>query len=181
MSSLMYAQMGMDVLGGITSFATAREEGKLQRAVQDYNNTISALSAAQSHNVTTLNEIQTQDAAQRTALEIQKQAMTAEGAARVSAGAAGVSGGAVDSVMRALRSSVSRAHYGTMQQLQAQYRSFGQERRNTAVAAVLNKNITVIPRPSATSALLGLSKNMLGTWDKHQPAGERLADQLSRI
>ena len=181
MSNLMYAQMGLDVLGGVTSFASAREEGKLQRAIQDYNNTISALSAAQANNVTTLNEIQAQDAAQRTALEIQKQAMTAEGAARVSAGAAGVSGGAVESVMRGLRSSVSRAHYGTMQQLQAQYRSFGQERRNTAMQAVLNKDVSVIPRPSGTSALLGISKTMLSTWDKHQPAGERLADQLSRI
>lgn len=181
MSNLMYAQMGLDVLGGLSSFSAAREEAKLQRAVQDYNNTISALSAAQSQNVTTLNEIQAQDAAQRTAVEIQKQALSAEGSARVSAGAAGVSGGSVESVMRALRSSVSRAHYGTMQQLQAQYRSFGQERRNTAMAAILNKDITVIPRPSSTSAMLGIGKTMLSTWDKHQPAGERISDQLSII
>lgn len=177
--SLMSAQMGISISQGLTGFFVAKEEAKLQRVVQAYNNTISALSASQADNVTTLNEIQAQDASTRMSTEIQRQSIVATGQAKVAAGAAGVAGGSVKNVMRGLRSSAARAQYARTEQLQGQFRAFGQERRNTAVAKVLNKDISVIPQPSGAAALVGIGTNLLDIWDSHQAPGETIADRLS--
>lgn len=176
--NLMYAQMGLSAINSVSGFFVGREQYKMERAMQAYNNTMSALSAAQANNVTTLNEIQANDAATRQEQEIQRELMIAEGQAKVAAGAAGVTGGSVEGVMRGLRSSAARAKYATDVQLEQQLNAFNQERRNTAISKAMNKDISVIPKPSATSALLGVGKNMLAIWDSHQPEGERIGDQF---
>lgn len=173
---LMSAQMGISIASGLSDFAIGSENAKLQRSIQAYNNTISALSAAQANNATTVSEIEAQDAATRMDAEIQRQAIIAEGEASVAAGAAGVAGNSVHGVMRGLRSSAARAQYARKENLKGQFRSFGQERRNTAVAKALNKDISVIPNPSGASALLGIGTNLMKIWDSHQAPGDKIAD-----
>ena len=87
---LMYAQMGLSVVQSFASTAVAQQQEKMAQAVQDYNNTMAALAAAQSNNTTTLNEISVQDASVRDDIAIQQEAMIAVGDAEVAAGAAGV-------------------------------------------------------------------------------------------
>ncbi len=180
MASLMYAQMGLSIIGGLGQSAVAREQAKMQESLQRYRNTISALQGAQNRNVITRDEISAQDASVRQDLEIQRQGIIAEGQARVSSASAGVSGGSINRVMQGLRNSVARAQYARTEGLEQQYTTFGQERRNVGVAQALSKDVTVIPRPSAASTLLGIGTDLLKTYDAHQPIGDRLFDQERR-
>lgn len=180
MGSLMYAQMGLRAFQGITNFAVAREQAKMDRVIQDYNNTMSALAAAQSQNTIRQNEIQARDASVRQGLGIQQALIAAEGAAEVSAGAAGVAGGSVQGVMRGLRASASQAQYARTEQTRLQMEAFGQERRNVNIAKATNKDVSVIPRASATSALLGIGTDMLKIWDSNQTPQDQLASRLGR-
>lgn len=176
--NLMYAQMGLSVVQSFASTAVARQQEKMAQAVQDYNNTMSALAAAQSNNTTTLNEISVQDASVRDDIAIQQEAMIAVGDAEVAAGAAGVGGGAIDSVMFGLRSSAAKAQYGRQQSLKNQFMQFGQERTNTELAKVTNKDVTILPRTSAGTALLGAGTSLLKIWDSHQTPDQKLAARL---
>lgn len=180
MGSLMYAQMGISAISSLSNFAVARQQAKMDEAIQAYNNTISALSAAQSRNTVTHNELQARDASVRQGLEIQQSLLRAEGSARVAAGAAGVTGGSVRSVMQGLRSSAAQAQYARTEQTRKQMQAFGQERRNIGIAQALHKDVSVIPKADATSALLGLGTNMLQLWDQHQPAGDGIAARLGK-
>ncbi len=177
MASLMYAQMGLAAIGGLAQSAVAREQSKMQESLQRYHNTFSALQSAQNLNIITRDEISAQDASVRQNLEIQRQGIIAKGQARVSAASAGVSGDSINRVMQGLRNSVARAQYARTENLEKQYSGFGQERRNVAFAQALNKDVTVIPRPSAASTLLGIGTDLLRTYDAHQPVGDRLFDQ----
>lgn len=177
-TGLMFAQMGLDIAQGLGALGVAREQAKMQESLQAFNNTMSAISAAQANNITTLNEITAQDAAARMDTEIQRQVLVAEGQATVAAGAAGVAGGSVANVMRGLRSSAARAQFARKQNLNNQLTAFGQERRNTAVAKAMNRDVTVIPKPSTTSAMLGIGAGMLEIWDSHQTPSEKLSARL---
>ncbi len=180
MPSLMFTQMGLSAIGGLASVGVSAQQAKLNESIQQYRNTISALQAAQSRNVLTENEIGARDASIRQDLDIQRQGIMAEGQARTSSAEAGVSGGSTSRVMQGLRNSVARAQYGRTERLEQQYNSFGQERRNVGVAQALNKDISVMPRPSATSTLLGIGTDLLKIYDAHQPAGDRLFDPVRR-
>lgn len=178
--NLMYAQMGLSIAQNFASIGVAREQEKMAQAVQDYNNTMSALAAAQANNITTLNEISAQDESQRMDIEIQKHALEATGEASVAAGAAGVSGGAVDSVMLGIRTAAARAQHSRKTALDNQFIQFGQERVNTAVAAVTNKDVTILPRTSAGTALLGIGSDLLKIWDRHQTPEDKIAARLGK-
>ena len=179
MSGLMFAQMGLSAIQGWGQYRIASIQAEMQQNLQDYQNTMSALSAAQSHNILTGNEVSVRDAGVRAAEALQQRALKQEGSAQVAAGAAGVTGSTTEVVMRDLRSSAARANKSRTDQLQAQYRAFGQERRNVNLAQIYNKDVSVIPKPSAASALLGIGTSLLNIWDSHQTPGRTIAARLS--
>lgn len=178
--NLMYAQMGIGIVEGVGGLLMSREQQKMDAAIQAYNNTMSALAAAQSFNSITQSENDVRDASVRMSESIQRQTLIAEGQAKVSAGAAGVEGGSVDQVMAGLRSSASQAQYARGVNAKNQRRAYGQERRNVHIAKALNKDVSVIPRPSAASAALGLGTNLLSIWDSHQTPDNTVASRLGR-
>ncbi len=181
MSNLMYAQMGLSALDSLTSYASASIQSRTARAVQDYQNTMSSLSAAQSLNTVNLNEIQQRDASVRASEQLQVAAMEQEGSNAVAAAAAGVAGNSVDSVARHLRGSAARANHARLTQLKSMYQASGQERKNILVAKAYNKDVSVIPRPSAASAILGVGASMLDIWDSNQTPNESISGRLSRL
>jgi len=175
----MMAQMGLSLVQGWGQYQTASIQARMQQDVQDYKNTMSALSAAQSKNTITSNEISVRDASIRASDALQQQSLKQQGAAAVSAGAAGVSGNTTDLVMRDLVSSAAQANKSRLNELSAQYRAFGQERKNVNLGQIYNKDVSVIPKPSAASALLGIGTNLLSIWDSHQTPGNTIAANLS--
>ncbi len=180
MPSLMYKQMGLAAIGGLASAVVSKEQARLDESIQRYRNTISALQGAQSRNTITENEIAAQDASTRQDLEIQRQGIIAEGQARTSSATAGISGGSTNRVLQGLRNSVARAQYGRTERLEQQFNAFGAERRNVGISQALSKDTSVIPSPSAASALLGIGTDLLRTYDAHQPKGDRLFDLTRR-
>lgn len=176
--SLMYAQMGLTAVNTIGAGIRAGIQADMERDMQRYQNTMAALSAAQSKNAINSNQIQVRDASLRVAETIQQEAMAQEGSAAVAAGAAGVRGSSTAAVMRDLQAGELKAQKSRMDQLQAQYRSFGQDRRNVDLAVTYNKDVSIIPRPSTASMMLGLSAGMLDIYNSHQTPGDRLEARL---
>lgn len=177
--SLMYMQMGLKALGTLGSFAEQKIQTDLNKSVQTYRNTMAALSAAQSNNVVVSNEIQARDAAVRQGVTIEKQALMDTENAKVAAATAGVSGGSVDAVARNLKASAINANKSRLSQLAMQMRAYNQEKRNIAVTKAYSKDISVIPKPSTSSMLLGLGMQMIDTHDMNVPEGDRIMSDLS--
>lgn len=177
--SLMFAQMGLSIAQGIGSYASANIKARMQESIQDYRNTMSALSAAEAQNTVTHNEIAVLDAADQQREQQQIIALKQEGAADVASAAAGVSGTTSDLIMKDLKASAARANKARLDQVEAQFIAYGQERKNIELSNIYNKDISVIPKPSAASALLGIGTNLLSIYDQHQTPGNTIAARLS--
>lgn len=178
---LMLGQMGLSLVGSATQFASQSIATKMQSAYQDYRNTMSALNAAQTKNAITLNEIAVRDASISEAADIETQSLRDKGAAEVAAASAGVKGNSVNLVMRELAGSAARANKNRIDNLTAQYTAQNQERRNVEVGQVMGKDVSVIPKVSAATALIGAGTSLLNIWDSHQTPGDSIAGRLSRI
>jgi len=167
----MYAQMGLSFATGVADFINAGTEAKMAKALQDYRNTMQALSAARSYNAVTVNEVRTRDQLVQNDQFLQKTAMKDQAAATVAAAAAGVAGNSVDMAMRDLQASAGRASWAQRRQANQALSEMGAQRTSIAIAQISNKDIQVIPKPSVGSLLLGTATSMLNIYDSHQPAG----------
>lgn len=176
---IMYAQMGMGLLGGLADLNTAKTEGKLARMTQKYQNTMADLSKAQSLNAMTDNEISFRDSVVHTKKAVELAALQDTAAAAVSAATAGVDGGSARAVLRGLTRSRLSATTAIDKSVLAQRRAFVNERRNVEIASIYGKDISIIPKPSTASALLGIGAGMIDVFDKHQPEGSKTTDAIA--
>lgn len=175
----MYAQMGMSVISGLSAHGTAKHNARMETIMRDYNQTMSDISAAQQLNTMTENEISARDASIRAASALDIQSMKDRANAEVDAAASGVAGGSVRNSLRGLTRSRLMAKKAMHEKVKAQKRSFAQDRRNVALARVMNKDVSVIPKPSTASALLGLGASMIDIYDSHQPDGQKIEDTIA--
>lgn len=127
-----------------------------------------------------LKEAHMHDAALRGGESIQMETLAASASAEAAAAAAGVHGGAVAATLRGIQRDSAQAKQALHENTMQQARAARHERTNVALAAVYNKDISVIPRPSAASALLGLGMNLIDIYDSHQPPGQTLLDRAMR-
>lgn len=176
--SLMFAQMGLSLVQDIGAFGEASIDAKMARSRQAYQNTMSALSAANAYNTVTFNENQALKQSDITRQAQQIAALEQEGKADVASGAAGVSGNTSDLIVRDLEASAARANKVRLDQLSGQMIAYGQERKNIELSKIYNKDISVIPKPSAASAMLGIGTNLLSIYDSHQTPSETIAARL---
>lgn len=176
----MLSQMGLQVAQGLGAFAQSRITSDLETAYKKYRNVMSALSAAQEQNNVVLNSIAIRDASIAEQEQIEIAAIREQGSAQVSAAAAGVKGNSVDLTMRSLAADAARANKTRLDNLNNQFTALNGEKRNIQVAAVMNKDISVIPRASVATTLLGMGTQLINTWDSHQTPGEKITDRLSR-
>lgn len=174
----MYASMGLDLAQGLTGFAQASIASKLASKLQKYRNAMLEVSAAMSRSVAGLNKIATRDAGVRLQFSLQVQAAEDQGAARVAAAAAGVQGGSVDRTMRGLRQSAANAQAARKARTSAENRGHDNDLRNINVGAITGRDITVRSKPSLLAASVGIGKNLIDTYDRFQPEGDKLGDQL---
>lgn len=171
--SLIYAQMGMKVIGAISAFSASSHQAKMDRISRDYNEKMSAISKAMQLNVQTQNEIETKDAAVRARMALDLTAMQDRAEAEVSAAAAGNAGGSVAGTMRGLMRSKLQARQALRTNVKQQARANTQTRRNIEFAAVMGKDISPLGRPSVASAMLGLGAQLLDVYDSHQPPSQK--------
>lgn len=178
---LTYAKMGMSVVSTLSDMNTQSTEYKLRRQAQDYQNHMQAFTGALSLNAQTENEINVRDAAARAATSIQLQSMQDRAGATASAAASGVTGSSVASAQRGLMRSKLQASEALKKRLAMQRRANTSARRNVHLGMALNKDVSVIPRPSAVSSLLGLGASLIDIYDENQPDGSRTTDALSEL
>ncbi len=177
--SLMYAQMGFSVASAFAQGMSAKAGYDMERVQRDYQDKMSAISAAQSRNALTTNEIAARDAAMSASQAIQVQSLVDASATEADAAAAGVTGGSVRSSMRGIMRSRLLAKKALSDKVQANARAFTQDRRNLALSEVMNKDVSVIPRPSVASSLLGLGASIIDIYDSHQPEGGKTTDTIA--
>ena len=157
---MLAAQAGMAALSYGQSSATSETQYKADKKWKKYQNTMLALSAAQSQNAITTNQSQATMASAVEALEIDKAVITQRGDATVQAAAAGVGGNSVASSVRAVERSGAVAEYARQEDLRNAYLGFDYERRNIAMSAKMGENTNYIPKPSSISAALGFAKDV---------------------
>lgn len=157
---MLAAQAGMAAISAGQSSAASEAQYKADKKWKKYQNTMLALSAAQTQNAITTNVTQTTLASATQALEIDKAVMNQRGDAVVQAAAAGVGGGSVASSVRAVERSGAQAEYQRQEDLRNAYLGFDYERRNVAMQAKMGENTNYIPKPSSASSLLGFAKDV---------------------
>ena len=174
MNVLMMAQMGQQIAGAFGQYRTAQIQAGMQERIAEYRDTMAALSASRATDAVGINEIRARDSFQRNSAELGKKIIEDKGRQQVMAAVAGVTGNAIDMMAGSLRASASRASMHMSRQFQEQLGELSEQRRTIAVNAAAGKSVQVIPKPSASAALLGLSTQMLQLYDSHQPPGSRL-------
>lgn len=176
-----YMRMGVQAFGGVTDFMIRGIQASMNEAAQAHSNAMRELASASATNQVTLAESQIRDKSMRLSAALQKQSIKDRGSAEVSAAAAGVKGGSVEQMMLGLRRSAMQAQHARMRNRDAQLLAQDTQRNNIKLAAVLGEDISVIPQPSAASAMLGLGAQLIQTYDENQPEGSRFADSDRRV
>jgi len=163
-------------VSGLSNYMLGRTQAKMQESAQAHSNAMRRISSAQQQNTVTLQEAAIQDESTRLGVTLQEQSIRDRGAAEVSAAAAGVAGGSVDQAMLGLRRSAIQAQDARMKNMTAQLYATEEQRKNIRISGILGQDVSVIQRPSAASAMLGLGTQLLGQWDANQPKGSKIAD-----
>lgn len=159
---MLAAQVGMSAVSHGMSSAASEAQYKADKKWQKYQNTMLALSAAQSQNAITTNVTQATLASAAEALEIRKATIAASGDAKVQAAAAGVGGNSVASAVRDVEKSGAQLEFARQEELRNAYLGFDYERRNVALSAKMGENANYIPKPSSVSSMLGFAKDVGG-------------------
>lgn len=157
---MLAGQLALSAVDRGMSSAASEAQYKADKKWKKYQNTMLALSAAQSQNAVTTNVTQQTLASATQALEIDKATMGARGDAVVQAAAAGVGGNSVASGIRAVERSGANAEFQRQEDLRNAYLGFDYERRNIAMSAKMGENSSYIPKPSSVSSYLGFAKDV---------------------
>jgi hypothetical protein len=180
MSNLMYADMAISAFSKVGGYLVSKEESKLARSVQKFRNTMSALSAAQSENAITQNEIDAADNTAFSRLSLQVSSMRDQAAYDVEAAAAGIMGRSVDIGRAQLDADFDRAKTTIDRTDLRTRRQFGQQRQTVKLQQIYNKDTSVIPKPSLGNTLLDIGMSSVDIWDKHNPEDRQVSALLSR-
>lgn len=180
MSNLMYAEMGLNAFASLGEYAVARQQAKLERSVQKFKNTMAALSAANSRNSITQNEISTRDEAVFARLSIQTQAMKERAAFDVEAAATGVIGRSINVGRNALAADAARSRTALNRQMSQTMRQYGQQRREVDLQQIYAQDISPISKPSVGKLIFGIASSSIDTWDAHNPEPRRTSAFLAR-
>lgn len=168
-NSLMMMDMGLTAINGIAGLMMSAQQQKMLKMQRDFENSMAALSAAQSNNQITRNEEAVKN--QLAFAEAADQTTTIQDteAARVSAAAAGVSGNSVRMNLQGFAR--GKAQKDMAKELEARQALSGlnDQKRQVAVNLAYGKRIDIMPSTIATD-LLGLGTRLLDTYQSHQPS-----------
>lgn len=167
--SLMMSQMGLSAINGIAGMFISAAERDIQKIMDNYNNTMAALAAAESNNALTRNEIAIGDQAKMVEAQDQSMAMQAKEQARVEAAAAGVEGNSVDSTLHGIDRGKAQKQAALAREQKTALVGINDQRRSVAVNLAYGKAISVMPS-TLPSQMLGLSANLLDIYKTYQPS-----------
>ena len=169
MSSYMLQEMGVRAISAVSGFYASTQEYKISKIMQKHQNTMLALSAAQSTNQINRNAIEVEEQFVLASAADQVTAMQDQEAARLSAAAAGASGNSVQSTLHDFHRAAAQKRYSNSKARETAHLQISDDRRQLALSVAAGQNRDIIPRPSAATALLGLGTSLYDTWRQHNP------------
>ena len=175
----MIGSMATQAVSAYGDYSTSKIQYRMDQAAREHKKIMGALSSAQQQNALTTAEVQTRDAGIRALRSIELQSLHTKSEATVNAAAAGVTGNSVDSSLQNLRRSALNANAARKASLISKFQGIEQERKNVRLSQIYGRDVSVSIPPNPTTALLGLGKSMLETWDQNQPEGMKLSDRLN--
>ena len=178
---LMYADVGVTVLEGVTNFLSARTDYRLNKAIQKHQEVMRGISAALARNTINQNRVRAGREAVYAAIGIDAQSAADMADARVSAAAAGVEGVSVQEGLADLRRSRLLALTGLGEAVSDVNASYADQERTLALDMIYSRDTTPITRPSVLGHLLDTSTKTMDAYDRNQPKGSKLTDRLERL
>lgn len=152
---MLAAMAASNALSAASQYSADKAESKVRRAWQTYRNTMTRLSDAVSQNAITSNELLSNAAFARQAMQLQKATMATEGSAESSAAAAGVRGKSVNQVVLSIQRSSAEQERERQIQLETSWMASDQQRLNSAMSAAMQQDYSYIPKPKASTYFLG--------------------------
>ncbi len=166
--SLMMTQMGLTAINGVANIFISQSQRGVQKIIDEYNDKMAALSAGESNNALTRNQVSIWDQAKFADAKEQSVALQAKEAARVQAAAAGVEGNSVDTTITGIDRAKAQQQEALQREQKQALTGINDQRRNIAVNLAYGKAINIMPSSTA-SQLLGLSANLLDVYKSYQP------------
>lgn len=173
MSAFMYAEMGMSALGTLGKMSAARTQYKMERSAQRHRNAVLAVQSAQQLNRVNVNAARIVRNNQIVDVNMQTAGLEDLASAEVSAAAAGAGGGSVRAVMQNVTRSALVAQAARKKSFQQEMLNISYEQQDIRMGAEMNRDISVLPKPSIGLGLLQGGARLLDVYDAHRPEGER--------
>ena len=146
----------------------ARQQAEYNRKLQEYHNKMTMLSAAQQQNTITQNTVKAMQASALQAGDIQKQIQAATGSVEVAAAAAGATGKTAQLMQTRVDATGASQEYARQQALENVFDSADQQRKNVALQATMQQDLSWNRAPAETSSpfldLLGAGTSGLATY-----------------
>ncbi len=177
----MLGKMGTSIAGELTDHSIRKTQYAMDVDAKSYREEMASISRSMQYNNLTTAEAQLSDQSRRATFALEQDRMADKGAAEVAAAAAGVTGGSVQSTMRQLERSSLNANAARTKNYHSALRAADADRKTIDMQAIFNKDVNPIAIPSASDALLGISKSVVEIWDDNQPEGHKVSDSLSRM
>lgn len=163
MWQMLAAQTLMNFASAGSKYKAAKQQYKAEKAFQDYRNTMTRLSDAQSQNAITTNETMSNAAFARQAIQLDKATIGTTGKVAVSAAAAGVRGRSVNQVLIQVQRNSAQQERERQIALESSWLSFDQQRKNSAMSAAMSIDYSYIPKPKASSFYMDAAMNSMQT------------------
>lgn len=155
------ASIAMSALSAGAAGNSAAAGAKAQEKWQAYRNAMARIGDAQNQNAITTNTISQIQQSAREAIGIQRAGIEQSGANEVAAAASGTTGRSVRAVGLNLDRAQLRAEATRQQSLQDMFANEKAQRMNSSMAAAMAQDYSYIPKPSSSTAMLGLGGSIL--------------------
>ena len=166
MWQMLAAQTAMSLLSAGSQYKADKAQYKAQKAYQDYRNTMTNLLNAVSQNAITTNEVLSNAAATRQAIQLRRVALSTQGGAEAAAGAAGVKGRSVERTILNIQRNAAMQERERQLALESSWLSFDYQRVNSSMDAALQQDYSYLAKPKfgnyLMSALMGTAKSQGG-------------------
>lgn len=158
-AGLVAAAPAIGAIGNLAStiggYFAQNNQSKLERAWQEYNNTMARLTGAMNQNVITNNEVLASQALATQGIQLQQQETLTASKGEVSAAAAGVAGRSVDQTIMNIHANAANVERQREIQLNGVYLNADQAQINNDLSVIGHQDNSFIAKPSLGTTLLG--------------------------
>ena len=153
---------GLQVAGAMGQYSADKANAKAQKRIQEYRNKMANISNAINQDAITTNTTLAIQQSARQAVYMRRDELSTLGSTAVAAAAAGVRGRSVNATLVDVQRNAGFAESMRQRDLQEQFMQFDQQRLGSALSAVMNQDLSYIPKPSLGSYLMKAATNIVG-------------------